>query len=74
MEEIPKDPNALPKGLWLGTAIFMLVAAIALIFTLQVGQKKSEASSTAKIELKAVELTESEQSRADEENRLEPAP
>ncbi|HAH06523.1 MAG TPA: hypothetical protein DCM05_08355 [Elusimicrobia bacterium] len=66
----PKDERgSLPKGLWIGTAVFALLSAAALWFGLRMGHETLENSANQRLESAAVR---SEQ--AEKEPPAQPAP
>lgn len=64
----PKDDRgSLPKGLWIGTAVFAVLSAVVLWFGLRMGQDTLENSSKERLESAAVrsELAEKEKPAPD---------
>lgn len=70
MNDTAPDRRSLPKALWIGTVLFVLTGALALLLALQEGEKSAEAESTSRIEGQSVTLNAEQMKRLDKGRSL----
>lgn len=67
----PQTRQGLPTALWIGTAIFAVLAAGALFAALRLARERSEASARDRIEKQAVEVSDQQLDRIRVESAVE---